>query len=71
MYEKFENLAKQLQLTSRVGDLVKVTAPAGSFATAFNGLTGELCEFCAGGWVVVSLDGVNNRRFRADELLVL
>lgn len=71
MHSKFEKLAKQLELTSRIGDLVKITAPVGSLAAAFNGMQGELREFCAGGWIVARLSEIGDRRFRADEIVVL
>lgn len=63
--------ARQLEVTSRIGDLVRVRAPQGSMAERYNGHDGELVGFNPGGWVVVKLIGLGDRRFRADELQVL
>lgn len=71
MSSKFIKLAKQLELTTCIGDLVEIAAPTGSLAAAFNGVQGELREFCAGGWIVARLAEIGDRRFRADEMVVI
>lgn len=71
MRDTFEGMARRLALTSREGDLVQIAAPVGTLAAEFNGHQGELREYGPGGWIVARLEGHGDRRFRADEILIL
>lgn len=67
----FVQSAQQFAKVTRVGDPVLVKAPTGSMAQPYNAGPGQVVGFGQGGWIEVQLEGVGNRRFRADELLVL